>query len=900
MGETLIVAEKPSVARDIASVLGARGRGDGFLHGGGWTVTWCIGHLVGLKMPEDYEGKSWDSWALEPLPMVPDSWGLKAIERTKDHYDKVAALLTSPGFDRVVNACDAGREGELIFGLVYELSGSTLPAERLWISSMTEEAIRQGLASLRPASQTAPLLDAAKARDRADWLVGLNATRALTLKVKQAQPHFRGVLSVGRVQTPTLGLLVSRHREIEAFVPKDYWEVHAQFDSPRGESYTGKLIGEGGEIRRFEAQAPAKTILGHMGQGPGLITTCEQAQGRRNPPQAFDLTSLQREANTRLGLSAQRTLDLAQALYEKHKVTTYPRTDSRYITPDLASQLPSMFEGLRDFGPTEELMERFEFDPSQKRPHLVDASKVTDHHAILPTGKSAEGLAGEEEALFEMIARRTLAVLSPPALTSTTVVHTEVAGHTLLTRGTQILDPGWMAFERDKQEKEDDSKIPGDLSQGAQVSLAQAVAYKGRTKPPSKLTEASLLRGMETAGKSLEDEELEAIMKEGGLGTPATRAGVIETLLARGYIERAKKSLVPTTLGLGLIDALAGQPELTSAQLTGQWELGLDKMAKGQVSLEAFMGQVEGYCRHVIAGITQGKGARGIKVEGPEPLGACPQCAKPVMAAKSGAWCQGLRQKECSFFISRQIAKKTLTDGQLAALLTGKLTKVIKGFVSSTSGKTFEAPLKLVRDDEAGRWGVAFAFEQPALLPVACPTCLGQISAGKHFVSCGGCGLKVWRSVAGVALSDKQLEALFLGDTVGPLKGFKTQAGGSFEASLKLGEGPEGVAALEFIFPEQAQAQPMGITCPLCKQGEVSLGEKAASCSGCDLKVWRTVAGKELSAEHVSTLIGGEAVGPLKGFKSRAGKTFSASLVLATEGEHKGRLEFVFKDHKKA
>src|SRR5919206_1615129 len=567
----LVVAEKPSVARDLANALGRHRREKGALVGDGWTVTWAIGHLAELAPPDAY-GEEYKRWRLETLPIVPEKFKVKVNAKTREQFGVVKNLMRSAPVTEVVNACDAGREGELIFSYLYELSGCRKPVRRFWVSSLTPEAIREGFASLRSGRDMKPLEDAARSRSEADWVVGMNATRAYSTKF--GRPG--NVLSVGRVQTPTLKLLVNREKEIENFKPEKFYTVYARFtrDAEGGAlSYDG--IWFKNKQNRLKEREAAEEIAEKVRGGTGVVQKAEKKTASEKPPLLYDLTELQRNANVRHGFAAQKTLRAAQALYEERKLITYPRTSSRYLTKDMVGTLKKRVEAagtLRDLTPF--AMELLALGKLPVNKRIVEDAKVTDHHAIVPTNKKPpEELPPDEAKVYELVAKRFLAVFFPVARFENTNVITEARGETFLSRGRVVLEAGWRRLYPDgvsgKQEKEPPVLPP--ISVGQEWPVAKAAVKEGETKPPPRYSESTLLGAMETAGKLVEDEELRQAMKDSGLGTPATRAATIERVLKVGYLERKKKVLIPTSKGRALINLLSESP-LASPELTARWE----------------------------------------------------------------------------------------------------------------------------------------------------------------------------------------------------------------------------------------------------------------------------------------------------------------------------------------
>lgn len=635
----LILAEKPQVARDLAKVLRVSGRSDGALVGEHYVITWCIGHLVELCEPHEYDA-AWKPWRIDRLPMLPSPFKLRPISGSFKQWRAVKKLLQDRTFSSVINACDAGREGELIFRLCYELAGCRLPIERLWISSLTEQAIEKGIAQLRPGRDFDDLARAARCRSEADWLVGMNATRAVTVWRRGEQ---QVLCSLGRVQTPTLGLLVSREQQIRQFVPADYFEVHVQLHR---EKEPGQFVAQWhfGKVRRLRDLALAAQLVTRDQSAPIVVEQVEEKRLREPPPLLFDLTSLQRTCNRRFGFSAQHTLALAQKLYEQHKLLSYPRTDSRHLGRDLIGQLSRLFSAVGE-SPT---YAGFATQAAERSPpsRVFQDHKVTDHHAIIPTTTSLSAqrlsaLSVDERKLHDLVVRRFLGAFFPDAEFAQTTVTVRVDANGVAPNGTpepdeqgrlttlpgppdryvaqgkQRLVAGWQqvagldgegptrrkpsAEDADGDEETDDGlanqALPR-LHKGDLLVGTFAVQTK-QTKPPPRYSDASLLAAMESAGKQLSDEELRRAMRDAGLGTPATRASVIETLISRRYIERRGKQLWPTALGIDLIEKLP-DPSLASAELTGQWEARLNRMARGEESPVDFMRGIVEYVQQFI------------------------------------------------------------------------------------------------------------------------------------------------------------------------------------------------------------------------------------------------------------------------------------------------------------
>jgi DNA topoisomerase-3 len=701
--KTLVIAEKPSVARDIVGALpGSFDEHKNFYESDEYVVTFAVGHLLELSDPEDYDA-AWKSWKLDNLPIIPTEFKVRPRDKkSATQLNLIHKLLKRTDVDRVVNACDAGREGELIFTHIYETAGVDKPVDRLWINSMTKAAIRDGFERLRPGDQLEPLRDAARSRSEADWLVGMNATRAATTR----RGWGAGVVSLGRVQTPTLAMLVKREREIQAFTPEPYWLVHATFD-PR---YEGLWFE--GEENRLKDGKRADEIVEKVTGKTGRVESVERKEQSERAPLLYDLTALQRDANRRFGFSARRTLSAAQSLYEGKKAITYPRTNSRWLSGDLVPQLKPTAETLvpiPDYAAGARYVLGLDQLPLQR---VVNDAKVDDHHAIIPTdiAHDVSSFTPDERRIFDLVARRFLAVFHPPARYARTTVITEVEGERFRTRGKVTLEAGWRGVygveavdqqARQDEDAEGEGELPA-LQQGQEVRCAEAEAEAKETKPPPRYTEATLLSGMETAGKLVDDEELREAMKERGLGTPATRAEIIETLIRREYIERAGKDLQPTPKGMSVVTMLEEHP-ITSAELTGDWEKQLMDIEHGNGDRSAFMDGIAGFARTTVEQIASLPDEK-IRVERVE-LGLCPKCGAEtgeIIKENSRAYgCTSWKSREepgCGFVIWKRVAGRTLTPEVARQLLEeGKTREVLSGF-RSRAGKPFRARLLLKED----------------------------------------------------------------------------------------------------------------------------------------------------------------------------------------------------------
>lgn len=730
----LVIAEKPSVARDIARAMGRQGdklkTHQGYLLGDRYAVTWAIGHLLELAEPEDYS-PSLKRWRLEDLPIIPAKFVLKPIPRTKSQLDTVISLLRCPAFAEVVNACDAGREGELIFRHLMEAAEVRLPVKRLWISAMTDEAILEGLAALRDGGEFETLEAAARCRNESDWLVGINATRGMTKKC--------GVLlSVGRVQTPTLALLAERENEIKAFVPEKYWEVEAVFSlQAAGVAAVGEPVigaaepGAGPTGYRglwFSPDAPdgrlrdpdrASLIAARTAGRPGTVDKVEKKRKSQMPPLLYDLTQLQRDMNRRHGFSASRTLSLAQDLYEKYKVLTYPRTDSRFLSGKVVPLLPSTVRAVaevseeltRAAGPFLAVGGRMPISGRQ-----VNDARVRDHHAIIPTPKAADGskLRGDHRKVFDAVAKRFLAAFYPAAVLEDTTVVTLVEGETFRTKGRVVVEKGWLEVEEAgwltrpaAAEGEDSGQaetLPA-LAEGQAVETMSSEAVEKETRPPARYTEASLLQAMETCGKLVDDEELQEAMKEKGIGTPATRAAIIERLIEVGYVERDRRSLIATPKGVELVANIPTR-DLVSPALTGAWEAKLREVEKGSLTRPDFMGEIQGFVGRIVEDV-RALDSEGLSERMRRTLGKCPRCGADVVENRKAFACSRWNDKgnPCTFTIWKVIAGRPIRAPEAAMLIEKGRTYLLRGF-RSRAGRRF--PAFLVLTDE----GVKFEFPE--------------------------------------------------------------------------------------------------------------------------------------------------------------------------------------------
>ncbi len=661
----LVIAEKPSVAKSIADVLGALDRQDGYFEGGGYLVSWCVGHLIELAEPESY-GEQWKKWTYESLPVNPEHWQYEIKEDTKEQYDVLYGLLHDSRVDEVVCATDAGREGELIFRLVYNMASCKKPMKRLWISSMEESAIREGFENLKPGSDYDHLYHSALCRQEADWLVGINGTRLFTVL------YGGKVLKVGRVQTPTLAMLVERESKIMNFKKEQYFMAHILCG------------GVDAAAERIDSKTEAEKIAGACRNGQALVTSVAKEEKTVAPPKLYDLTTLQRDANRLFGFTAKQTLEYTQSLYEK-KLCTYPRTDSQYLSDDMEQTAGNVIESIFSSILFEE---NKMFNPDIKR--VLNSKKVTDHHAIIPTMEIAKAdlaaLPETERKILSLVGNRLLCATGEKHLYETVKAELSCGGYTFITSGKSVLKNGWKDFEdafkrsfKTTEDKEQEDKKLPELSEGQTFDGVQTKISEHYTTPPKHFTEDSLLSAMERAG----NEDMSDDVERKGLGTPATRADIIEKLVKDGFVKREKKQMIPTEDGMKLITVL---PDVVkSPKLTADWENALTLVAKGEMEREDFMADIETmvsdliHTYHEVSDEQKKMFAQEQKV-----LGKCPNCGGEVVKGKYGAFCKN----KCGMNVSR-IMGVALSDEQVESLLAGKKT-LLKG-LTSKAGKKYDA-----------------------------------------------------------------------------------------------------------------------------------------------------------------------------------------------------------------
>lgn len=832
----VILAEKPSVARDIAAVVGAKTKRDGYFEGNDYAVTYAFGHLVTLAEPEDMNPAWGSPWRIEQLPMVPKEWKYRIVDKSASQFNVIKKLFIDPSATSIICATDAGREGEHIFRLIYKLSGSQKPVERLWISSLTADAIKDGLKKLKPSKEFDNLASAAAARAHADWVVGLNFTRAYTSINSQ-------LCTIGRVQTPTLALIVEKQIAIDNFQSTPFYEILATFAPGFIARYLAPQEGEGERQTRVKDKALAQGIVKDItplkhGKVESLVTSEKRAKA----PALYDLLTLQKDANKRFGYTAQETLNLAQSLYEEHKLISYPRTESRHLSTDMVDELPRILSQMLKQVKSKKVLDAFaaqsivpgSITTSLLKPKLskayVDDTKLTDHHAIIPTFNApTANLPDKQKNVYDLVVTRFLSIFLPPEIRDETVCMIALGEHTFRAKGVIIKDVGWTVLEDNKQEKgekpekgekkkkekdgeEEQQTLPA-LTAGDEIEKLKQELKERKTSAPKPYDDASLLTAMKNAGQEIDDEDLASYMKQKGLGTPATRAAIIERLLQTGYVERNKKYFAPTTKGRALIEQV--HSDLKDVALTANWEQRLADMQDGKMAIESFEGAIADFVVRILPDVTKAGPALAVRTGG--ALGICPQCKKgAVRKTAKGAGCNRWKETEpCNFSIWKEQRGKELTDEQMQEILENGRTKLIKGFKKKDGSGTYDARLVLTEEFK-------LQFE------------LGS---------------------------------------AGSASGNGAPNGGSTENNFDFGK------------------------CPQCKKGNIRLNSKAAGCSRwreedkCTFTVWKTQYGKTLTNEEIKGLIDTGRTPLLKGFQKKSGNgTYDAILVVGQD--YKVKLEF--------
>ncbi len=816
MGKKLVIAEKPSVAADIARALGGFVRKGDYFESDEYLLSSAVGHLLELAVPDEYEVKK-GKWSFKHLPVIPPYFELAPLEKSEQRLNLLLRLMKRRDVSGLINACDAGREGELIFRYIVQHARIKKPIERLWLQSMTPQSIRDGFNSLRADKELLPLADAAKCRSEADWLVGINGTRAMTAFNSKEGGFY--LTTVGRVQTPTLAILVEREEKIRAFTPRDYWEVHARFGARAGE-YPGRWFDprfkkdDDAERRaeRLWAAAKAEAIVADC-RGKSGIASEESKPSTQLSPLLFDLTSLQRDANARFGFPARMTLSLAQALYERHKVLTYPRTDSRALPEDYVATVKKTLEALgtsRAFTTfARHILKQGWVKPNKR---VFDNTRISDHFAIIPTLQAPKQLNEAEQKLYDMVVRRFLAVFYPAAEYLQTTRITRVGEHHFKTEGKVLQNPGWLAVYG-RAGGEDNENLPP-IAKDEKVGVHEATVHASRTKPPPRYTEATLLSAMEGAGKLVEDDELRAAMEAKGLGTPATRAAIIEGLIYEDYIHREGRELVPTPKAFSLLFALhvMSIPELASPELTGEWEHKLKLIELRKFTREEFMQHISQLVTNVVSIIKTGDIPDTAFATVPAP---CPKCGGVVQENYRKFQCQ-----KCDFSLWKVVSGREWSPDEVAELITKRFIGPLTGF-RSKQGRPFAAGLRLTDDlrlefdfgqgSAAGEGEEApdFSTQEPL---GACPKCGARVFEHGVTYTCEKtvgagrtCDFRSGRMILQQPVEREQMKKLLATGRTDLLTGFVSKKGRRFKAFLV--KTPDGKVGFEFQ-PRAAKDKP--------------------------------------------------------------------------------------------
>ena len=945
MSKSLIITEKPSVASDIAKALGGFKKGKDYYENEKYLLSWAVGHLLELAVPASM--KEQDKWDMKKLPIMPAEFELEPAEKMGGRVNVLRRLIKDKNVSDIINACDAGREGELIFRYIVQYACTKKPIKRLWLQSMTTDAIREAFTRLRSDDDMQPLASAARSRNEADWLVGINATRAFTLRLSGGRGST--VTSLGRVQTPTLAIIVDRERKIQDFRPRELHEIFGTFRAAAGE-YAGRWFDaafkkDEDEIertkrllarlqlslpdaeRRLDAadgslweEHRAAARLWHREIAEAIQRKCSGKNGiveleEKKPttqvaPQLYDLTALQREANNRFGFSAKRTLQIAQALYEKHKVITYPRTDSRALPEDY---LPTAISIL---GKSDNPFARKVLDNNWVKPNkrVFNNAKVSDHFAIIPTGAVPGSLDNHESAVFDMVTRRFVAVFFPPAQYENTTRITRLEGEPFKTEGKILVAPGWLeVYGRETASDKPEENLPL-VRQGERVTTARIEIKTDQTKPPARYNEGTILSAMEGAGKLVEDEELREAMKEKGLGTPATRASVIETLISAHYLVRQGKELQPTAKAIQTITLLKNAvPELTSPELTGDWEFRLREIEHRKLTRDAFMRDIRDLTKEIVGKAKHFHPDEHMPES--EPFGQCPKCGSPIVERFKSFTCTN---EECDFTIWKTIAGRLLSREEFETLVSDKQVGPLTGF-RSRKGKRFAAVLKLGDDFKAefdfgpnGQTdGVTQSVDFSGQEPLGkCPKCGGRVfESGMTYVcenSVGPnkvCDFRSGKAILQRPIEREQMKKLLETGKTDLLERFISRKGRPFKAFLVLTDKKD--VGFEFEKREPKAKRDRKPKEPVAKidfTGKESLG-KCPKCGGkifetensyicersqadrkpCKFKLSKTILGREIPVEQAKRLLTTGKTDLLDAFISKRGRPFSAYLKMEDE-----------------
>ena len=940
MSKSLIITEKPSVASDIAKALGGFRKGKDYYENGRYVISWAVGHLFELAVPASM--KQQDKWDMTKLPIMPAEFELEPADKMSGRANILRKLIRDKNVSDIINACDAGREGELIFRYIIQYAGTKKTIKRLWLQSMTSEAIRGAFTNLRTDAEMQPLASAARSRNEADWLVGINATRAFTLRLSGGRGST--VTSLGRVQTPTLAIIVERESKIQEFKPRELHEIIGTFRAAAGE-YTSRWFDEAFQkdedendrtrrlLHRLQLNLPganerldsengslwdehraawrlwhreiAEAIQRKCSGKRGVVELEEKKPSTQVAPQLYDLTALQREANNRLGFSAKRTLQIAQALYERHKVITYPRTDSRALPEDYPATVRSTL-GKIDNPFARRVLENNWVKPNKR---IFNNAKVGDHFAIIPTGTAPRSLDNHESALFDMVTKRFVAVFFPPAQYENTTRITRVQGEPFKTEGKILVAPGWLeVYGREAAGDKPEENLPP-VASGERVETVRIEIKTEQTKPPARYNEATILSAMEAAGKLVEDEELREAMKEKGLGTPATRAAIIETLISAHYLVRQGKELQPTPKAIQTITLLKNAvPELTSPELTGDWEFRLREIEHRKLTRDAFMRDIRKLTNDIV-----GKAKHFHPDEhmpDTKPFGQCPKCGSPIIERFKSFTCTN---DECDFTIWKTIAGRLLTRDEFETLVRDKHIGPLSGF-RSKKGKRFHAVLKLSDDfktefdfgpngqENGAAQPVDFSSQEPL---GKCPKCGGRVfELGMSYVcenSVGPnktCDFRSGKVILQRSIDREQVNKLLTTGKTDLLDRFISRKGRPFKAYLVLTDKKD--VGFEFEKRESKTKRERKPKEPVVKidfTGKESVG-KCPKCGGkifetensyicersqadrkpCKFKLGKTILGRDIPKEQAQKLLVLGKTDLLEGFISKRGRPFSAYL----------------------
>jgi DNA topoisomerase-3 len=960
MSKSLIITEKPSVASDIAKALGGFKKGKDYFDNEKYVISWAVGHLFELAVPASM--KEQDKWDMKKLPIMPPEFELEPADKMSGRVNVLRRLIKDKNVSEIINACDAGREGELIFRYIIQYAGAKKPIKRLWLQSMTSEAIREGFARLRSDADMQPLASAARSRNEADWLVGINATRAFTLRLSGGRGST--VTSLGRVQTPTLTIIVDRENKIKEFKPRELHEIIGTFrPAAAGAEYAGRwfdeafakdedeiertkrmlarlqlnlsdaeqrLDSESGSLWNEHRAAPrlwhreiAEAIQGKCSGKNGVVELEEKKPSTQVAPPLYDLTALQREANSRFGFSAKRTLQIAQALYEKHKAITYPRTDSRALPEDYIPTVRSTLAKI------ENPFARRVLDKNWVKPNkrIFNDAKVGDHFAIIPTGMVPRSLDNYERALFDLVTKRFVAVFFPPVQYENTTRITRVEGEPFKTEGKILVAPGWLeVYGREGSARASRAAVGASptatptetseenlplVTQGERVTTVRIEIKTEQTKPPVRYNEGTILSAMEAAGKLVEDEELRDAMKEKGLGTPATRASIIETLISAHYLVRHGKELQPTAKAIQTITLLKNAvPELTSPELTGEWEFRLREIEHRELTRDAFMDDIRELTKEIV-----GKAKHFHPDEhmpDTEPFGQCPKCGLPIIERFKSFTCTN---EECDFTIWKTIAGRLLSRDEFETLVRDKQVGPLSGF-RSRKGKRFHAVLKLSDEFKAefdfGRNGQENGATQPVDFsgqePLGkCPKCGGRIfEFGMSYVcenSVGPnktCDFRSGKVILQRSIDREQVNKLLTTGKTDLIERFISRKGRPFKAYLVLTDKKDVGFEFEKRDPKaKRERKPKEAAAKIDFTGKESVG-KCPKCGGkvfetensyicersqanrkpCKFKLGKTILGRDIPKEQAQKLFATGKTDLLEGFISKRGRPFSAYLKL--------------------